>query len=107
MNFLAFWVNDISFGPNESQNLKRRKKFAIKLSRRFCFAGQQMIMVRTLMEQSLRQMGKQEGNYAAVFAQTSLWSFQGIHRIVLPMIRFSLYSTNNLLPGPAKMSHSS
>lgn len=43
-------------------------------------------MIRALTEQSLRQMGKQEGNYAAVLSQATLWSFQGVSRIVLPAV---------------------
>lgn len=65
MNILACWANDTSLGFNESGKPKERKKFAVRLKRRFCFnviSGQQKIMTRTLTEQSLRQMGKQEGN---------------------------------------------
>ena len=75
MNFLACCVNDTSFGFNESGKPKGRKTFAIRLKRRFCFnviSGQQKITTRTLMEQSLRQMGKQERNYAAVLSQNSV-----------------------------------
>lgn len=110
MNFLAYWVNDTSFAFNESGKPKGRKKFAIRLKKRFCFnviCGQQNIMTRTLTEQSLRQIGKQEGNYAAVLSQATLWLFQGVSRIELPVIRLSLYGTNKLVPGSAKLSNSS
>lgn len=65
MNILACWANDTSFGFNESGKPKGKKKFALRLKRRFCFnviPGQQKIMTRTLTEKSLRQMGKQERN---------------------------------------------
>lgn len=80
MNFLACWVNDTSFEFNELGKPKGRKKFAIRLKRRFCLnviSSQQKIMKRTLTEQSLREMGKQAQNYAAALSETTLWSFQG------------------------------